>query len=224
MSAFDLVIFDLDGVLIDSEVLSCGSLAETLSRNGVPISTQEVMDRFLGRSFTEVMAFYERCRGLPMGEAFQREHRSLLLQRFTLSLQAMPGAASLLGGLKLPFCLASSSDPERVRLSLGLVGLEAAFGERVFSASMVARGKPAPDLFLLAARSLGAAPERTLVIEDSPTGVAAGLAAGMTVWGFVGGSHYAARDGRALLREAGAGRIVESLAEIVPERAGELTG
>ena len=223
-SAFDLIIFDLDGVLVDSELLSCGCLAEALTRHGVTIGVAEVMERFLGRSFSEVAAFYAERMGTPIGEGFRAEQRARLEARFTTSLKPMPHAAELLAGLSIPFCLASSSDPDRIRMTLGLVGFGAFFGERVFSSAMVARGKPAPDLFRLAAERLGAAPQRTLVVEDSPSGVAAGVAAGMTVWGFVGGSHYCGRDGRAILREAGAHRIIGSLAaEFVAEPTGVLT-
>ncbi len=105
---------------------------------------------------------------------------------FTASLQPMPGVGAFLDSLRVPFCLASSSGRERIALSLKLAGLTDRFGGRVFGAEMVTRGKPAPDLFLHAARAMGIAPGHCLVIEDSAPGIAAGCAAGMTVWGFAG--------------------------------------
>lgn len=214
MSAFDMVIFDLDGVLIDSEVISCGTLAETFGRHGVPMEVDEVLERFLGRGFEVVAAHFAARTGRPIEPAFREDYRSRLAQRFAEELQPMPHAAALLERIGVPFCLASSSDPERVRMSLALSGLAEAFGDRIFTASMVTRGKPAPDLFLLAASRCGAAPGRTLVVEDSPSGIAAGRAAGMTAWGFVGGSHHRGRDGGRRLLAAGAHRVVESLDDI----------
>jgi beta-phosphoglucomutase-like phosphatase (HAD superfamily) len=101
-------------------------------------------------------------------------------------------------------------------MTLSIAGLGDYFGDRIYSGSMVARGKPAPDLFLFAASEMGATAERTLVIEDSVNGVTAGKAAGMTVWGFVGGSHYAGRDGERLLADAGADRVFASMADFMP--------
>ena len=213
MSAFDLVIFDLDGVLVDSEVIACSCLAETLSGDGIAIDVEGVMRRFLGRGFSEVAAFYAAETGRPMEEAFRSAYRAQLAQRLRAALEPMPHAAELLARLARPFCLASSSDPERVALSLQLVGLAACFGGRVFTASMVARGKPAPDLFLHAAAAMGASPSRTLVLEDSVSGITGARAAGMTAWGFVGGSHCRRPEDRARLAAAGAHRILASLAE-----------
>jgi HAD superfamily hydrolase (TIGR01509 family) len=119
----------------------------------------------------------------------------------------------VLEGLQIPHCVASSSDFDRVTLSLSLTGLATHFDSRLYTSQMVERGKPAPDLFLYAAEKMRADPRRTLVIEDSVSGVAAGKAAGMTVWGFVGGSHYQSRDGKAILSEAGADRVFGRMAD-----------
>jgi HAD superfamily hydrolase (TIGR01509 family) len=214
VNTFDLIIFDCDGVLVDSEVLACQSLAETLGRHGIPSSLADVYSRFLGRSFTVVEEHYQRARGEPLPDAFRTGLRETQASLFQSSLKAIPHIRDVLGSLKVPFCLASSSDAERIRVTLAATGLDALFGDRVYTAAMVARGKPAPDLFLLAARSMGALPARTLVVEDSLTGVEAGKAAGMTVWGFIGGSHYAGRrDIEAALVAAGADRVFASMAE-----------
>ena len=126
--------------------------------------------------------------------------------------------AKLLRGLDASFCVASSSDLERVEFSLALTGLAEFFAGKMFSAEMVRRGKPAPDLFLHAAARMQADPRKALVVEDSVSGVEAGKAAGMTVWGFVGGSHYAGRDGAALLEAAGADRILDRMADFLYPR------
>jgi HAD superfamily hydrolase (TIGR01509 family) len=215
-SAFDLVIFDLDGVLIDSEVLSCTCLVETLGRYGVSMMLGEVMERFLGRSFEVVVLDFEHRTGAPMPAEFVADLHATLIERFEQSLQAMPHAIELLKRVDVPFCLASSSNIERIRVSLEVSKLAPFFKGRIFHSAMVEHGKPAPDLFLRAASDMGAAARRALVIEDSVSGVTAGKAAGMTVWGFVGGSHYAGTDPASRLQAAGADRIVTSLAEILP--------
>jgi HAD superfamily hydrolase (TIGR01509 family) len=136
-----------------------------------------------------------------------------VLQRFKAALRPIQGVGSLVSGLQTPFCVASSSDLDRVSLSLALTGLAGHFGDRLYTAQMVSRGKPAPDLFLYAAAQMQTNPSRTLVIEDSVSGVMAARAAGMTVWGFVGGSHYRARDGRSVLYNAGADRVFDRMAD-----------
>ncbi len=130
----------------------------------------------------------------------------------------------MLEGLQIPHCVASSSDLDRVSFSLTLTGLAPHFGSRLYSAQMVERGKPAPDLFLYAAERMQAKPCNTLVIEDSVSGVTAAKAAGMTAWGFVGGSHYQSRDGKAILLGAGADRVFERMADFWPNESEEFHG
>lgn len=206
----ELIIFDCDGVLVDSELLSCQCLSEALGACGVALSVEQALQLFLGRSTAAVSRYY-RDRGLP--KSFPDELRSRVRDSFTRSLQPIPEIASLLSNLKTAFCVASSSDLDRVSLSLALTGLAPHFGSRLYTSQMVARGKPAPDLFLHAAAQMRAAPQRTLVVEDSVSGVTAAKAAGMTVWGFVGGSHYRARDGRGLLSDAGADRVFDRMTD-----------
>jgi HAD superfamily hydrolase (TIGR01509 family) len=208
----ELVIFDCDGVLVDSEVLSCQCLSEVLGHCGIELSTEDAIELFLGRSSAAVLHHYRADRRL-VPETFLAELKARLLQRFRRALQPIPGVAALVSSLKTPFCVASSSDLERVSLSLALTGLAPHFGDRLYTAQMVVRGKPAPDLFLYAAAQMHAAPIRTLVVEDSVSGVIAAKAAGMTVWGFVGGSHYRSRDGRSTLCDAGADRVFDRMAD-----------
>jgi HAD superfamily hydrolase (TIGR01509 family) len=208
----DLVIFDCDGVLVDSELLSCECLSETLGEIGVEVTIEQALRLFLGRSISAVTQ-YCSDRGRPVPETFLPELRLRVRESFKRSLKPIPGIGTLLSNLAAPSCVASSSELDRVALSLALTGLAEHFGDRLYTAQMVKRGKPAPDLFLYAAAQMQAVPARTLVIEDSVSGVTAAKAAGMTVWGFVGGSHYVSRDGRAMLKDAGADRVFDRMVD-----------
>ena len=189
MSEFDLVIFDCDGVLIDSEIISARMLVAELARLGLTIDLPYVERHFLGRSYPVVMETIRREFGLDLPPDFEAQYREALLAAFQSELKVVPHVHEVLSRIAVPFCVATSSSPRRVEMSLKLVGLTDLVGDRVFTSTLVARGKPAPDLFLFAAARMGVDPARTLVIEDSLTGLRAGLAAGMTVWRFVGGSH-----------------------------------
>lgn len=186
---YDLVIFDCDGVLIDSEIISAQMLIDELAALGVQIDLTYVARHFLGRSYPTVMETIRREFNLILPPEFEEQYRARLLAKFERDLKIMPHVADVLARLRLPFCIATSSSPMRAAKSLGMVGLGHLAGPRLFTSTMVARGKPAPDLFLHAAAQMGADPARCLVIEDSLTGVRAALAAGMPVWRFTGGSH-----------------------------------
>lgn len=188
------VIFDCDGVLIDSEIISARMLIEALAARGVVIDLPYVVRHFLGRSYPVVMAQIRREFGLDLPASFEDEYRDRLLEGFRAGLKIMPHVADVIEQLAVPYCVATSSSPRRVEMSLQLVGLWDRLGDRIFTASQVTRGKPAPDLFLFAAERMGFAPQDCLVIEDSLTGVAAARAAGMEVWQFTGGSHMAGLD------------------------------
>jgi HAD superfamily hydrolase (TIGR01509 family) len=203
---FDLIIFDCDGVLVDSELLSCQCLSDELSVSGISLTLAQALDLFLGRSTSAVTQHY-LVLGQTLPVDFPLQLKSRVLAAFEKALRPVLDVETVLSGLRMPYCVASSSDLDRVSLSLDVTGLRAHFGDRIYSAQMVRHGKPAPDLFLHAAEQMGAQPARTLVIEDSASGVQAGKAAGMTVWGFVGGSHYRGRDGQAILSGAGADRV-----------------
>jgi HAD superfamily hydrolase (TIGR01509 family) len=212
MAKPDLIIFDCDGVLVDSEVLSCRCLSEVLAGYGINLGLDQALDLFLGRSTTAVLDHYEAL-GRSIPEQFSAELRTGVRAAFLSALCPIEGVRSVLEGLQTPHCVASSSDFDRVSFSLSLTGLAPHFGKRLYTAQMVERGKPAPDLFLYAAERMRADPRRTLVIEDSVSGVRAAKAAGMTAWGFVGGSHYQSRDGKAILHEAGADRVFGQMAD-----------
>ena len=191
---FDLIIFDCDGVLIDSEIISAQMLIAELAQNGVTIDLDYVATHFLGRSYPMVLQQVRRDFALDLPADFEIRYRERLLAAFERDMQVMPGVTTLLDRLALPWCVATSSSRPRAERSLEIADLSQRVGSRLYTASQVERGKPAPDLFFLAAREMGTDPARCLVIEDSLNGIRAGLAAGMTVWRFTGGSHLRGRD------------------------------
>ncbi len=184
-----LVILDCDGVLIDSEVISAQMLIEELACLGVQIDMAFVARHFLGRSYPTVMQTIREDFGLDLSPGFEAQYRDRLLRAFEDRLTIMPGVNDFLDALTLPVAVATSSSPRRVEASLRRVGLWDRLGPVTFTASLVERGKPAPDLFLHVAKAMQVLPEDCIVIEDSLPGLRAGLAAGMQVWHFVGGSH-----------------------------------
>lgn len=186
---FDLVIFDCDGVLVDSEALACVVHADVLTAYGYPITTAQVHERFLGRSAREARAEVEAELGRVLPDEYTDALRSTIDRVFGEQLKAVAGIAEVLAGLPQRKCVASSGTPTRIRSSLTTTNLIHHFGEHLYSGLQVERGKPAPDLFLFAAAQMGADPARCVVIEDSIHGVTGAVAAGMTVFGFHGGAH-----------------------------------
>ena len=211
---FDLVIFDCDGVLVDSEIISCTSVADVLTRHGLETDVEYVMRQFLGRPATAILLDYaDRAKREPPSE-FIPDWRSALFARLRTELAPIDGVRSAIEATPLARCVASSSDMERLDISLSKTNLLDLFDGNIFSTTMVKNGKPAPDLFLLAAERIGADPMRSLVIEDSVSGVRAAKAAGMTAVGFTGGSHYRVLDNTSGLVEAGADRILTEMADL----------
>ena len=190
MQATDLIIFDCDGVLADSEVISADVIVAELARVGIALDHAYVFSNFVGKSFPGVAANIRASFATPLPEDFEDRYRSALAQAFATRLQPTPGLHAMLDALHLPACVATSSSPRRVALTLQRLGLSDRFGPHVFTASQVARGKPAPDLFLFAAAQMQADPARCLVIEDSSAGIAAAQAAGMRVFRYTGGAHF----------------------------------
>jgi HAD superfamily hydrolase (TIGR01509 family) len=199
----DLVIFDCDGVLVDSEVISCRAHAETLTRHGYPITADQVLVRFLGVSDREARQTIESEMGRNLPDDFEAQMKQAALQRYANELGAIPYVGEAIAAIGVPKCVASSGTHEKIRHGLTCAGLYDRLAPDIFSATQVARGKPAPDLFLFAAEQMRAAPARCVVIEDSVPGVTGARAAGMTVLGFYGGSHCRAGYGDTL-RSAGA--------------------
>ena len=187
----ELVIFDCDGVIADSEVISARLLVRQLLPYGICIDADYVFRNFVGKSFPIVADIIGKRFGTTLPSTFVSDYRAALREAFAESLQTTPGFLDVLGQLTCASCVATSSSPPRVGYTLETLGLTDYFGADVFTASQVAEGKPAPDLFLFAAREMSTPPERCLVIEDSAAGIEAGLAAGMKVWRYVGASHIA---------------------------------
>jgi HAD superfamily hydrolase (TIGR01509 family) len=208
-----LLIFDCDGVLVDSEVLAHDTLREMMASLGRPMTMDEAVREFAGGSLADTIATVGRLLGRPLPPDIGEHFGQLLLERFRRELKPMPGVRDAILALPFSRAVASSSTPERLRLSLEVTRLAPLFGEHVFSAVQVARGKPAPDLYLLTARTLGEPPERCIVIEDTTRGVAAGHAAGARVIGFAGGGHATPALADDLAR-AGAEVVITAMSEL----------
>jgi HAD superfamily hydrolase (TIGR01509 family) len=189
MMSPDLVIFDCDGVLIDSETIAARTEAAYLNEIGVAITTDDIMGRYVGLSMSAMIADIEMRYAQRLPADFGDELSRRAAAAFEIELVAIAGVETALKTLQSKICVASSSAPERLRHSLSVVGLLRYFDPHVFSATQVERGKPAPDLFLFAADRMAARPHACVVIEDSEAGVSAAVAAGMRVLGFAGGSH-----------------------------------
>lgn len=201
----DLIIFDCDGVLVDSEPIAVAVLCDVIRNAGHVIEEQTAYDLFLGRSMATISETIAAQFGMDFSGPHLESSREMMSARFRAELKAIAGIRETLETLPHRRCVASSSRPERIRLSLEITGLLDLLAPAIYSATMVKRGKPAPDLFLYAARQMAVEPERCIVIEDSPAGIRAAQAAGMRVYGFAGGSH------------AEAGRLHAAFEELKPD-------
>lgn len=208
MARFDLVIFDCDGVVVDSERVVHAVFGAFIRSLGVHLSEAEMFEQFLGRRLAECMTIVEDLSGKPAPpgalERYCAERDRVLREQ----VRPVAGIRAVLEALTIPYCIASSGDHAKMRLTLGATQLMTFFEGRLFSATEVPHGKPAPDVFLYAAERMGAEPQRTAVIEDSVNGVLAGCAAGMTVFGFAG------LTPATKLRAAGATRVFEEMREL----------
>lgn len=217
MPAFDAVIFDCDGVLVDSEAPGLEASAAYLQGHGLAYTPADLVRLFTGLRddvFAQrLVEAYRAANGAPPPDDF---FAGLVGARRSgaSDLRAVAGAAEAADAVPTLKAVASSSRAAYLDLKLTRAGLYDRFAPHIYSAEAVAHGKPAPDIFLYAAGRLGVEPRRCLVIEDSPNGVVAGVAAGMTVWGFTGGAHCFNGHG-ALLMDAGAAKVTESFADFV---------
>ena len=208
-----LTIFDCDGVLIDSELIALDVLSLMMGEHGHPMDVAACQDAFMGLHNADIIRAIEARLGRALPAEEGARLRGRIIDRFHDDLRAIEGIAAALARLTGPRCVASSSDRERIALTLRLTGLDGFFGDAIFSGTEVAHGKPAPDLFLHAARAMGVDPSECVVVEDAVAGVRAGVAAGMPVIGFTGGSHtdpgHAER-----LRAAGAAIVIARIDDL----------
>ncbi|MBB5573104.1 MULTISPECIES: HAD family hydrolase [Rhizobium] len=210
-----LVIFDCDGVLVDSEPLSVSVLIQAMHDVGVDMSEEDIYSRFLGKSLATLVDTLETEFDVFIDQDFLDRIRNDLYDRFRHELKPIDGVAETLDALTIRRCVASSSQMERIRLSLGVTGLLPRLEPNIFSASMVKRGKPAPDLFLYAAKQMQVAPEDCIVVEDSPAGITAARAAGMTVFAFTGGSHAHSPSYRAELERLCPEVVFDAMSDLI---------
>jgi HAD superfamily hydrolase (TIGR01509 family) len=209
----DLTIFDCDGVLVDSEVIACRICALCLAEVGIITTAEEIADRYIGSSSRAMIADLEMRHGRPLPVDFYDTLRDRIELAFESEALTIDGIDAVLAAHRGKVCVASGSRPERVRRCLTLVGLLHCFDPHIFSATQVAKPKPAPDLFLYASQQMGADARDCLVIEDSVLGVTAAVAAGMRVIGFTGASHC--RPGHAdRLITAGASTTFQHMREL----------
>ena len=207
---FDLVIFDFDGVLVDSEILACQVWADKLTELGFPVDLNEMVTKYTGQTVSQMKQMLETRFSKPLPDDYLPTINKRVEELFAEKLTAVDGAFDFLNALTCPYCIASGSTERVIGDCLRHTGLDAYFSlKKVFSAWDVPRGKPAPDVFLHAAKKMNVSPEKCLVIEDSVAGVTAGKAAGMTVFGFCGGSHCPPTHAD-MLKNAGADKIFSS--------------
>jgi HAD superfamily hydrolase (TIGR01509 family) len=203
-----LVIFDCDGVLVDSEPVANRILGQMLRELGLDLTQEQIFHNFVGYSLPHCLRVIEGMLGRPPPENFLSDLQARTFAAFKTELRAMPGiehALDALDAARVPFCVASSGDHEKMKTTLGITGLLPRFAGRIFSVTQVAHGKPAPDIYLFAAKQLGVEPAGCVVVEDTPPGVKAGVAAGMTVFGFC------AFTSAEKLRAAGAHRTFDDM-------------
>lgn len=212
MPSIDLIIFDCDGVLVDSEIIASEVEAELLTEAGFPISTEEMSERFAGLTFKDTLLTIEKEADIPFSASLLARQETVLDARLASDVKIVNGVAAMLPQLTLPHCICSNSTSKRLAMMLSKVGIQAHFGQHIYSARDIGENaaKPKPDIFLHGAKQFGIDPSRVLVIEDSVHGVHGARAAGMRVVGFTGGSHtYPSHADR--LTEAGAETVISRM-------------
>jgi len=203
-----LVIFDCDGVLVDSELITNRVFAQMLNELGIAVTLEDMFERFVGRSMPQCLEMVTKLLGRPVPQQFPGQFQTRSVAALTLELKAVPEIEMVLAAMRIPYCVASSGTHEKMQTTLGLTGLLPQFRGKMYSVTQVARSKPFPDVFLYAASQQGVVPAQCAVIEDTPTGVRAGVAAGMTVFG------YCALTPKQRLIEAGAHHTFERMRDL----------
>ena len=205
---FALVVFDCDGVLVDSELITNRIFASMLNELGIPVTLEDMFEQFVGRTMATCLEKVAGLLGRPVPGDFVERYQVRINAALKAELRPVPGIEAVLDEIKVPYCVASSGSHEKMQTTLGITGLLPRFQGRIFSATEVARGKPFPDVFLYAAAKSGVAASECAVIEDTPTGVTAGVAAGMTVYG------YCALTPRQRLIEVGAHHTFDNMRDL----------
>lgn len=208
MTRFELVIFDCDGVLVDSERIANQIFCAMLNELGMSVSLQDMFEHFVGLSMPQCMALVTKMYGKPPPDTFVSELQQRTAVALNKQIKPIPGVSEALATLSVPYCVASSGNHAKIRLTLGATGLLQHFDGRIFSVVDVEKPKPAPDVFLFAAYKLGISPSRCVVVEDTPTGVRAGVAAGMYVLGFC------TNTPERRLRDAGAHEVFSEMRQL----------
>jgi HAD superfamily hydrolase (TIGR01509 family) len=208
VSKFGLVIFDCDGVLVDSELITNRVFAQMLNELGIAVTLDDMFEQFMGRSMPQCLELITKLLGGPVPGHFVEEYRTRSATALRSELKAVPDIDTVLAAIRIPYCVASSGTHDKIHTTLGITGLLPQFRGKMYSVTEVARSKPFPDVFLHAARRQGVVPAECAVIEDTPTGVRAGVAAGMTVFG------YCALTPKQRLIEAGAHHTFEQMRDL----------
>ncbi|MBR1778873.1 MAG: HAD family phosphatase [Alphaproteobacteria bacterium] len=204
MAGIDLIIFDFDGVLVDSETMGCQIWSDVFAKHGMTVSAQDIMEKYTGKTGTLICSLVEQEYGYHIPEGFLDEVNETTESIMAKELKTVAGVLETMPVLPVPICIASGSRPKRLNMCLDVTGLRRFFPpQTVFSSHFVKNGKPAPDLFFYASDKMGVPAENCLVIEDSSSGIIGAKAAGMKVFGFVGASHCTPERGRQLT-ESGA--------------------
>ena len=199
MSGIKLIVFDFDGVLVDSETMGCQIWSDVFAKHGMNVPARDIMEKYTGKTGTLICSLVEKEYGYRIPEGFLDEVNESTETIMARDLKTVAGVSETMPEIKIPVCIASGSRPKRLNLCLDVTGLRQWFPpQNVFSAHFVKNGKPAPDLFLYAAEKMGVPARDCLVIEDSSSGVIGAKAAGMRVFGFIGASHCTPERGRQL--------------------------
>lgn len=214
LSGIDLIIFDFDGVLVDSETMGCQIWSDVFARHGMTVPARDVMEKYTGKTGTLICSLVEKEYGYKIPEGFLDEVNETTEAVMAKELKTVSGVFETLPELDVSVCIASGSRPKRLNMCLDVTGLRRYFpDETVFSSHFVKNGKPAPDLFFFAAEKMKVPPEKCLVIEDSTSGIIGAKAAGMRSFGFVGASHCTPERGRQLL-ESGAELLFDDFTKL----------
>jgi HAD superfamily hydrolase (TIGR01509 family) len=207
-NGFGLVIFDCDGVLVDSELITNRVFARMLNELGIAVTLEDMFEKFVGRSMPQCLELITKMLGRPVTQHFVEEYQTRSTAALRSELKAVPDIQSVLAAIRMPYCVASSGTHEKMQTTLGITGLLPQFRGKMYSVTEVAQSKPFPDVFLHAARQQGVVPAECAIIEDTPTGVRAGVAAGMTVFG------YCALTPKQRLIDAGAHHTFEQMRDL----------